>query len=189
MSAGTTPERILAAATTEFATHGLAGARIDRIAAAAGANKERIYAYFGDKQRLFETVLREAIAGSDAWLPERADDLPTAAGDLFDLAFRSPDLVQLLAWSRLGGEQAEIAEEDLDAYRTKVREISAAQDAGTVDASWEPTDLIAIIGALALAWVEAPAPLVRLAEAEGSAVRDRRTTIEAAMRRIVHPAG
>ena len=34
-----TKRRLLAAATAEFAAHGLAGARVDRIAAAARANK------------------------------------------------------------------------------------------------------------------------------------------------------
>jgi AcrR family transcriptional regulator len=33
---------LLAAATEEFSEKGLAGARVDRIAAAAGVNKERI---------------------------------------------------------------------------------------------------------------------------------------------------
>jgi AcrR family transcriptional regulator len=39
-----TKERLLAAATDEFAAHGIAGARVDRIAAAARANKQLIYA-------------------------------------------------------------------------------------------------------------------------------------------------
>src|SRR5689334_11886003 len=43
-SAVDTRARILAAATAEFAERGLAGGRVDRIAAAADANKERIYA-------------------------------------------------------------------------------------------------------------------------------------------------
>ncbi|MGX9902297.1 TetR family transcriptional regulator [Arthrobacter sp. SA17] len=40
---------LLQAATAEFSEKGLAGARIDRIAAAAGINKERIYQYFGKR--------------------------------------------------------------------------------------------------------------------------------------------
>ena len=37
-------KRIVEAATVEFAAHGLAGARIDRIARRACANKQLIYA-------------------------------------------------------------------------------------------------------------------------------------------------
>jgi AcrR family transcriptional regulator len=52
-----TRELILDAATTEFATKGIGGARVDAIAARSGANKRMIYHYFGDKQRLYLSVL------------------------------------------------------------------------------------------------------------------------------------
>lgn len=186
MSSESTKERILAAATAEFAAHGLAGARVDRIAAAAGANKERIYAYFGDKERLFATVMRESVARSEAWVPEHAQDLPGAAADLFDVAFERPELVRLLAWWRLEGTRGELAPDDLGPYRAKVAEIATAQRAGAIDARWDPTDLVAIIGALATAWTNAPAPLTTIAESDGPPVRDRRAAIEEAVRRIVH---
>lgn len=54
--------RILEAATAEFAAYGLAGARVDRIAAAAGANKRMLYYYFGNKEALFLAVLEAAYA-------------------------------------------------------------------------------------------------------------------------------
>jgi AcrR family transcriptional regulator len=57
-----TRARILAAATREFARHGLGGARVDRIAACAGANKRMLYYYFGDKDELFLAVLEQAYA-------------------------------------------------------------------------------------------------------------------------------
>jgi AcrR family transcriptional regulator len=52
-----TRETILAAATAEFAAKGIGGARVDAIAARAGANKRMIYHYFGNKQRLYLSVL------------------------------------------------------------------------------------------------------------------------------------
>ncbi|MCZ7566961.1 MAG: TetR family transcriptional regulator [Burkholderiales bacterium] len=55
-----TRARILDAATGEFARHGLAGARVDRIAERAGANKRMLYYYFGDKDALFAAVLEHA---------------------------------------------------------------------------------------------------------------------------------
>jgi AcrR family transcriptional regulator len=57
-----TRQRILDAATTEFAAHGLAGARVDEIAARANANKRMLYAYFGGKEELWLTVLETAYA-------------------------------------------------------------------------------------------------------------------------------
>jgi len=55
-------ERILAAATAEFARYGLGGARVDRIAARAGANKRMLYYYFGNKDALFLAALEAAYA-------------------------------------------------------------------------------------------------------------------------------
>ena len=54
--------RILKAATAEFARYGLGGARVDRIAARAGANKRMLYYYYGDKEALFLAVLEDSYA-------------------------------------------------------------------------------------------------------------------------------
>ena len=57
-----TQQKILEAATAEFARHGLGGARVDRIAARAGANKRMLYYYFGDKEGLFLAALEDRYA-------------------------------------------------------------------------------------------------------------------------------
>ncbi|MCU1644315.1 MAG: putative transcriptional regulator, TetR family [Nocardia sp.] len=96
-----TKERILAAASTEFAEYGVAGARVDRIAANAQANKRAIYDYFGDKKALFAAVLEnlmtelaEAVSPSDG-------DLGTYAGLLFDYHRAHPEAMRLLLWEAL----------------------------------------------------------------------------------------
>ncbi len=48
---------ILQAALIEFAREGLAGARMDAIAEAAGVNKALLYYYFGDKEALYGAIL------------------------------------------------------------------------------------------------------------------------------------
>lgn len=58
-----TEASILAAATEEFARHGLGGARVDRIAELARSNKRMLYYYFGSKDALFLAVLENAYAG------------------------------------------------------------------------------------------------------------------------------
>jgi len=50
-------ERILAAATEEFAAMGFGDARVDEIARRAGINKRMLYHYFGNKDDLFQAVL------------------------------------------------------------------------------------------------------------------------------------
>jgi TetR/AcrR family transcriptional regulator len=50
---------ILAAAADAFAQAGLAGARTDAIAAAAGVNKAMLYYYFKSKNQLYESVVED----------------------------------------------------------------------------------------------------------------------------------
>jgi AcrR family transcriptional regulator len=57
--AASSRERVLAGATQEFAAHGFAGARIDRIARRVGLNVRMIYYHFGNKDGLYKGVLRE----------------------------------------------------------------------------------------------------------------------------------
>jgi TetR/AcrR family transcriptional regulator len=52
-------ERLLAAATREFAARGFAGASVDRIAAHAGLNKAMIYYHFKSKAALYREIIRD----------------------------------------------------------------------------------------------------------------------------------
>lgn len=54
-----TRARILEAATREFSANGLAGARTERIAEAAGVNKALLYYYFRSKDALYAAALEE----------------------------------------------------------------------------------------------------------------------------------
>ncbi len=68
---------IVDVATREFADKGLAGARIDVIAAATRTSKRMIYYYFGSKEGLYIAVLEhayQAIRNTEAAL--HLDDLP-----------------------------------------------------------------------------------------------------------------
>lgn len=58
-----TQQAILAAAESEFANKGLAGARVDIIAERAGANKRMLYYYFNSKENLYLAVL-ERVYGA-----------------------------------------------------------------------------------------------------------------------------
>ena len=53
---------ILAAARVEFAASGLEGARVDKIARRAQANKQLVYYYFGSKDELYTAALQAAYA-------------------------------------------------------------------------------------------------------------------------------
>jgi AcrR family transcriptional regulator len=55
----TSRERLLQAASVEFAARGFNGARVDRIAELAGVNKAMLYYHFEDKAALYREALRE----------------------------------------------------------------------------------------------------------------------------------
>jgi AcrR family transcriptional regulator len=55
--------RVLKEARQAFSDKGLAGARVDDIARAAGVTKQLIYHYFDSKEQLFSSVLHESAMG------------------------------------------------------------------------------------------------------------------------------
>src|SRR5690242_10400109 len=100
-NAEATREKILEAAMAEFSAYGIAGARVDRIAQAAGCNKNLIYIYFENKETLFTTVLEKHLTRAYEDLPFTPDDLPGYATRVFDLAMANSDLMRLMAWFSL----------------------------------------------------------------------------------------
>src|SRR6202040_1979167 len=68
-----TRRKLLVAARREFADSGLAGARVDEIAARAGVNKQLVYHYFGDKDALYLAVLEWVY--EEIWDQERRRNL------------------------------------------------------------------------------------------------------------------
>ena len=98
-----TRRKLLAAARREFADSGLAGARVDEIAARAGVNKQLVYHYFGDKDALYLAVLEwvyEEIRAQERKLnleglpPERA--IRKLIESSFDHLEAHPDFIVLL---------------------------------------------------------------------------------------------
>jgi TetR/AcrR family transcriptional regulator len=56
-------QSILKAALAEFSSQGIAGARTDAIAEAAGVNKALLYYYFEDKEGLYRATLEQVYSG------------------------------------------------------------------------------------------------------------------------------
>ncbi|MGO4713968.1 TetR/AcrR family transcriptional regulator [Bradyrhizobium sp. 2TAF24] len=95
--------RILAAAKREFSAYGLAGARVDRIAAEAGANKRMLYYHVGNKEDLYLTVLEgayEDIRAEERELNLEHLDPPEAIERLISFTWsyfiRNPEFLALL---------------------------------------------------------------------------------------------
>lgn len=181
-----TKARLLAAATAEFAEHGIAGARIDRVAKAARANKAQIYHYFGSKEALFDAVfggLAQASIASDYF---DAGDLPETACRIFDQLEASPQVARLALWYRLERSGSPDAIDALAAANAaKIDKIAAAQAAGSVSSAFPPDVLLGLLITLASAWASLPPEFGDPLAAHDTAAR--RGFVQEAARRLVAP--
>ena len=175
-------QRILDAAIAEYTQYGMDGARIDRIARTAGASKERLYAYFRDKQGLFEEAIRDATERSSMAVGMEGEDLVGYAGRMAAHFFDHPGDLRLLSWIRLQEEGERVLKVDAVAaeHERKLAAIRRAQAKGTIDPAWDPDELTQIVIAVATYW----------ARASGTGGLSRQhcvTVVEDAVRRLVAP--
>ena len=102
-----TRNRILVAARELFSERGYNGSAVDEIAARAKANKQRIYAYFGSKQQLFEAVLLTLFNEVNLFAHTDMDDCPPAEltgrvlHGFMKIHAQHPEFWRLLAWVNL----------------------------------------------------------------------------------------
>jgi AcrR family transcriptional regulator len=179
-----TKARILEAATTEFASHGLAGARVDRIAALAGANKQLIYAYFGSKEALFDSVMASHIEELLDAVPFDTDNLPCYAQALVDFDETHPHLGHLARWHSLErpGLLWQLPYAGASMGR-KAQALAEAQAAGTINDELPPDQLLGMLLALVHG-----GSLFEDGTADPAATAARRAALAVAVRRLVAPA-
>ncbi|MBB2903218.1 AcrR family transcriptional regulator [Kineococcus radiotolerans] len=188
-NAEATKARLLQAATEEFSARGLAGARVDRIAAAAGSNKAQIYHYFGSKDALFAAVFDGLVVQTTSAVPMDADDLPGYAGRLFDSYVQHPEVQRIAAWHRLeqsgvdGASGASRLRSIEDSNRAKVAAIAAAQADGRLPDRWQPEELLGLVLQIAALWHSSVPEFDDLLA--GHAHEHRRTVIVDAVRRLL----
>jgi len=183
-----TRRRIFDAAAKEFAEHGIAGARIDRIARRAGANKQLIYAYFGSKQDLFDRVVTENVARFLQEVHFDAERLPDFAGEAYDFFTANLDNVRLGQWHSLepagGSRRIPAIEVTIDRH---VRAIRAAQASGTVDGTFAADELLALIVSLTRTWAAGTPEFKHSAAQERKRRARRRRAVVESTRRLVEP--
>lgn len=168
---------------------------MDRIAARAGINKERLYNYFGNKEQLFATVLRDELAEVAAAVPlasVRAEDIGEFAGRTFDYHAAHPQLSRLLHWEGLtfGGH---VPDESVRRvfYQQKVNEFASAQRDGLLSDAWDPDHLVFLVISLAAWWFAVPQVARMLTGATEVDAREharRRAAVVHAARCLAAPA-
>ena len=149
---------LLDAAEIEFGDKGLAGARVDAIAARAGVNKQLISYYFGGKQGLYEAILERWYA--------RERDFDTPGTSLVELVLRYFDagrdslhLQRLFLRETLDQDPDEVS---ADPDNSEVQGMRARQKAGEIGADLDPAYVLLFLQALVVARVMFPGEVKRL---------------------------
>lgn len=182
-----TRARIFRAAVAEFARHGIAGARIDRIASEAKANKQLIYAYFGNKAELFSQVLGTCMVDLAAAVPVDADDIDGWVDRLLDYHAAHPELLRLLFWEGIEYGTAELPDETArqEHYAVKVATLEDGQARGVITDAIPAGDLLILLTALTN-WMAVVPQMRRILAGTGDGDRERlRASIKEAARRLV----
>jgi TetR/AcrR family transcriptional regulator len=144
-------ERILEAATEQFAAKGLAGARVDEIARGARVNKQLVYYYFGGKLELYNQVLGQMVEESRHKIEAEAScDTLVEKMQLLTRAGTLPNSVRwqrLLGWEALETDPAGggiVREDDRRrAWERHVESVREAQATGELDPELDP-ELVAL---------------------------------------------
>ncbi|MEU9554414.1 TetR family transcriptional regulator [Streptomyces fumanus] len=182
-----TRARIFEAAVAEFAAHGVAGARIDRIAAEAKANKQLIYAYYGNKTELFATVLEKKMLDLAISVPVDPDDVEGWVDRLMDYHAAHPELLRLLFWEGMEYGVAELPHEaERHAhYARKVAAVRDGQDRGVITDAIPAPDLLFLLVAMTN-WAMVVPQMKRILIGGDPPDADRlRASIKEAARRLI----
>jgi AcrR family transcriptional regulator len=147
-----TRQRLIEAARREFAEFGIAGARVDRIAANAEANKAQIYHYFGSKDQLFAAVWESVAKLVFEGTPIDVDDLPGYAARLSDSYAANPEIHRLVTWRRLERGHEPPLPSVVESSRPTIEEIAKAQASGTVADRFDAPVLFGLIVSIAAMW-------------------------------------
>ncbi len=187
-----TLRRILAEGRREFAGHGLAGARMQRVAVRAGVTREELGLRFAGKEELFTAVCEDIVNATADEARFSADDVPGYVGRLFDVYAVDPDIGRLHDRIVLDGARdvPRLRERTAKLYAAKVAELRRGQRTGVISAEWAPATLLAmLIGAARLMAQQHPLALgTERGDAVDHTLQDRRRAAVRAAERLIRPA-
>ena len=150
--AARTKQRLLDAARYEFAEYGIAGGRVERIAAAARCNKALIYAYFDSKDALFDAAFAAHVQAHLDRVNFDGTDLPAYAGRLFDIFEDDPAVIRLASWYRLERSNGPGLPAVISANQARLEKLRQAQSEGKLTDRWDATAILVLVQSIASAW-------------------------------------
>ncbi len=163
------------AATAEFAEHGYAGARTERIAKQAGVNKQLLFYYFGSKAGLYQGILdaaaeelRAAVTSGTSIEFSATESLRSRLKAVFEALAGSPQLARLVVRGAFDADTESADRPIREITKELARVVSRGQGLGYFRDDVDPAAAarqaaVLLVGYLALeeALTESPAELSR----------------------------
>ncbi|GAA2534753.1 TetR family transcriptional regulator [Winogradskya humida] len=187
--ADATRARIFAAAAEEFAAAGIGGARIERIAERAQANKSLIYRYFTSKEKLFAAVLMGELAALAESVTLDPGRIVEYIGELFDYHVTHPRVIRLMVAEGFHYGTADVPDQPARTayYQGKVAAVQRAE----ADPALAPQNLTLILVGL-VGWFFAAPQISRMIldrePLDPAVLATHRAALLEAARRLVKPA-
>jgi AcrR family transcriptional regulator len=169
---GTARERILRAAAEEFSEHGFSGARINRIADAAGQNKQLIYHYFDSKEGIYAAVLDEMLSSMRSATDVTSGIREIIHGNATSTGKERRAWGRMAAWEGLSGERpVTSAAQRQESIQRQIQTFMRMQQEGRFATDIDPRFALATIYAVATARYSVP-QLVDFCLGQGAADSD-----------------
>jgi AcrR family transcriptional regulator len=175
-------QQLFEAALAEFAAHGVAGARVERLARRAGISPGLVYSFYEGKEQLFDAVFDHIVERATATVPIDADHLPQYAAGLYDAGLAYPDVARFMTWYQLERGQSALPASAAAAMNDKAAAIEDAQRRGTVTSAMPPEHILALVLSIASMWTQSGEDILTFVPAA-----DRRQVIIDAVARLVEP--
>ncbi len=153
-----TKSQLLTTAIQLFAESGFHGTTVDKIVSAAGVNKRMVYHYFGDKEGLYQSVIKEVYDHLSALEIQAFEKSKTFRDNLteiihlyFDFLDQNPHFTRILQWENLN-EGKNIRSTDLKLFKSPFlgaleRELNKAKKTNQIRADLDAKHLlISLIG-------------------------------------------
>lgn len=151
-----TRERIMAAATEEFAAHGYAGARVANIAARAGVNQQLISYYFGGKQGLYDALNQRWLA-EEATFANPGRPIEEIIAGYFDATATQPAGARLLLWQALGDVPGgSVAAQEADIAGNVIEDLRRRQREGELTSDYDAEFILLVVWSAIMAQVAVP---------------------------------
>jgi AcrR family transcriptional regulator len=184
-SADETRRKLFDASVAEFATYGIAGARVDRITATAGVNNALLYRYFGSKSELFDTVFGTLAAELLEAVPFTLEDLPGYAGALVEYYAQHPAVVRLAAWHRLEPGDRPLPEAVRKSQADLIAMMEEAQSAGRLTTTYSAAALMNLILAISFTQTGADAAALHPKPYGGATLAEHKRMVVAAVAAVL----